>query len=301
MRGRADGGFILVFVLVLAGVLSTLAGAALMVSRSAATLARLGGDLAQADQLLAAGAAAAAFRLFHGGGAPADGALALDLAAGRVEVRIRDEGGLVDLNRSDPRLLAGLYRAAGNGRLRPDEFAERIVAWRERRDEERVTRPAAGGRAGAPAAGDERPDEGTRPPPRLFRSVEELARVPGIAAGDVAALAPYLTVYNFDGRVSLAGAPATVLAAFPGLNAEEARRIVALRRAAAGRPDEAEALERIRTSFGERLRFARAEAGPAFRLDLAARLADGLARTAQAVIAAGSDERPFHVLEWAEP
>lgn len=293
MSARAERGFVLVLVLMLAGLLAALATAALTVSRSSATLARLGDDLVQSESLLAAGTEGAAYLLFAQKRAPArlDG-MVLRLAAGSVEVRLRDEGGLVDLNRSDGRLLAGLYRALGRTGQKPEDFAALITAWRG-------DRPAGADPAGAAGATDDEAGEGKRR--RLFRSVEELAAVPGIAAGDVAALAPYLTVYNFDGRISLGGAPETVLAAFPGLGREEVRQLLALRRAVRGRDDAAAELERIRSRYGDRLALARGAPGPAFRLSLTARLADGLTGRAENVIVAGDRDVPFRVLVWTRP
>lgn len=299
---RADRGFVLVLVLILAALLAALATAALTVSRSSATLARLGDELVQAETLLSAGTEGAAYLLFAQGRAPAivDG-MVLRLLAGSVEIRLRDEGGLVDLNHSDGRLLAGLYRALGLSRLKPEDFAALVTAWRGD-PPEGDERASATENAGSEAGNETGNEAGEGRRHRLFRSVDELAAVPGIGASDVAALAPYLTVYNFDGRISLGGAPEMVLAAFPGLGSQEVRQILAQRRAARGRDDAAAELERLRGRYGGKLALARGAAGPAFRLSLTARLTQGLTSTAENVIVAGNrDDDPFRILLWTRP
>ena len=132
--------------------------------------------------------------------------------AARVQVRIIDEQGKVDLNTSQPVLLAGLLRALGLEPPEAERLAGAIVDWR---DPDTLTQPAGGGEdgdyeaAGLPYGAKDAP----------FDTQAELLQVLGMTPQLYARAAPHLTVFSGRDTPDPAFASAVVLAAM-GLDGE---------------------------------------------------------------------------------
>lgn len=131
-----------------------------------------------------------------------------------VRVRIVDESGKVDLNRSDASLLAALLRGAGAEPGQAEALAAAILDWR---DADGLTQPAGGAEdpdyaaAGLPYGAKDAP----------FESVAEVEQVLNMTPALYARLAPLLTVYG-SGSPMREFAPLEVLSAM-GLDPEQER------------------------------------------------------------------------------
>lgn len=284
---RGQDGYISVAVLMIAGLLAALVAATIQVSRPTAGYARLNVDDLQADALLQAGVSAAAYALFAARREPGQvSGLVVPFETGAVRLSAASEAGRIDLNGAPPQLLAGIYREIGGTAMTPEQFAGRVVDWRDRDN-----RPA---RAGA-----ERPDYvgaglGYGPRNAPFTSVEELLLVLGMTRPEYDRLAPYITVFNPEGMIDPLSAPLRVLAAVPRLDARQAEALVsALRSESPERRERNRLLQTYREflSIGER---------HVFRVGVEARLLGGFSKSVEAVIMQTGDADLFDVLAWIE-
>jgi general secretion pathway protein K len=285
------GGFILVAVLGVMTLLASLLGGTTVLVRAAFEGMQAKSDDLALDGLMQAGLDLAAYELYGLKLAPAqiDGQ-EIRLDSGTVTLSVSDEAGRIDLNGADPALLAAAYRAVGGRRLRPEEFAARVVAWRDRYE------PKDGQAAskGALTAASPRPDDGARAHRREgFRQVGELRWLPGVDPAEVEALAGLLTVNNPGGKVDVTSAPPPVLLALPGLQAPLVQQILVLRR----RPD---GPDRLLSLLKGQERFVVTKGGSAHRVRLEARRGAGGTRRAEAVITrAPAKLAPYFVVEWS--
>ncbi len=189
----------------------------LWVSAAAAVLAMGFLDWARADASLNRNAEAAIQARLASEGALA--AAAYEMASGKlalergraeltvrldgveVQVTVRGELGLIDLNKARQDLLAGLAEATGVDRKAAALAAKAITAWRD------VPKSKTQGQVVQPKLlGDRlasRRDHG-------FDHVNELRLVPGLDPAVVDKLAPWLTVYSGSDQVDADLAPATV-------------------------------------------------------------------------------------------
>ena len=97
-----------------------------------------------------------------------------------VDVALRDEGDLIDLNSAPAEMLRAAFMIAGLGSTRAEALAESVVLWRT---------PVAGERPALPGLPYAAPGE-------KFRDVDELELVPGFDQALLARLMPHLTVYT---------------------------------------------------------------------------------------------------------
>ena len=138
----------------------------------------------------------------------------------RVEVRLVDENGKIDLNQADPTLLAAFFQVLGVDQEQAARLASAILDWR---DPDSLTQ-AAGGAEDDDYAAAERP-YGAKD--ASFESVAELEQVLGMTPELYALAAPHLTVYSGRTRPDPAFASSEVLQAM-GLDADQ---VIARRRA----------------------------------------------------------------------
>jgi general secretion pathway protein K len=122
----------------------------------------------------------------------------------RVEVKIVDENGKIDLNQADAALLTEFIRAFEPDQQRAAQLASFILDWR---DPDSLTQPAGGGEdadyasAGLPYGAKD----------GEFESVAELEQVMGFTPDLYAKMAPHLTVFSGRVRPDPAFASAQVL------------------------------------------------------------------------------------------
>ena len=254
MRPRARGGEALILVLWLVVLLATVGAAVAAHARSASRVAvnvraraaaRYAAEsgveaaVAELEAQLAARPDAMARRAYLNA---VDRALATTepqaLGDARFQVALVDASARLDLNLAGEEALAALFAQLGA----PDGgrgAARAVQGWLG----------AEGLRDGVGAAGGPRRR-------RQSRSLDDLARVPGVSPALARAAAPHLTV-DGDGRVNLAGASAAVRAAARGETVGEPTRLLIVSRGwLVGSPltHEIQAVYAVR---GDRLAFVR--------------------------------------------
>ncbi|RDZ27568.1 general secretion pathway protein GspK [Lysobacter silvisoli] len=210
-------------------------------------------------------------------------------AGARVEVKLIDENGKVDLNQADANLLTALIQSAGGIEQQADaaQLASAIMDWR---DPDPLTQIAGGA---------EDPDYASAGLPygakdAEFESVAELQQVLGFTPALYAKLEPYLTVYSGRAQPDPAFAAGPVLDAM-GLNGTE---LVAQRnrRNSNGMPEAGSGIP------GE-LPGLVGEGSGTYSIDSRARLSDGRESVLRVVVRAGGGAVPgmaYTPLRWEE-
>ncbi len=209
---RGQRGIALVAVLWALVLLAVIAATVLSESRTQSRLARNFLDAAQAEALADGGV----YRAMEGlarpnaaGGWRVDGTVyAWARPEGEVRIRIEDEGGKIDLNRANGRLLGNLFLAAG---LEPGRAEALAAAVQDFRDADDTRRPD--GAEDSDYAGAGLP-HGAKDAP--FDAVEELAQVTGMTREIYAAVAGAITVHARTRRPDAKVAPPLVIAALQG-------------------------------------------------------------------------------------
>jgi general secretion pathway protein K len=286
-------GVVLVTVLWSIALLSALAMAAAVSFRGFAGVAGVDRNRIQGDALLTAGLEAAA------GTVDALGAMSgteiesvVALSTGSVRAHISDEGGRIDIGKAPVELLASLFRAAGAPPAAADDIARRIAELRDRNDGDRPN----GGRANAsvrrtPSAAPQKP--GAEP---IFTDLRDLARVGGVAPQWIAAMAPLATVFGNE-TVNPLTAPPAVIAALPGVTGPALAAFLEMRRAPAADPEQL--AQMLGQALGPAQRFVAPRPQRVLSVELTARLANGYAAAARAVIVRlPQDREPYRILAW---
>lgn len=283
-------GFVLPSVLGIMVLFAGVVGALTLLVRAGVDDARLAVDDLDVASLMKAGLELAGYQLLllQSPAAGLDGQQ-IRLDAGTVTLAVRAESARIDLNGSDPQLLAGAWRAARLKGMPPEVFAARVADWRDADDD--VTDPN-----GAEAGAYEADGRTYRPANAEFRSVDDLRWVLGVKVADVVALKPYLTVANPAGTIDLWDAAPEVLGAIPGLTPPTVARILKLR---ANRTDKVK--DQLMTLVGEAQALVTTEPPVAYRVSLDVLSNRGARRKASAVIARdGTQRAPYRVIWWSE-
>jgi len=207
-------GAALVLVLWLVALLTTTIAAFALTARVEHLQGRTLGDMAAGQELAHAGVDYALSRMRGTATQPAwraDGRpYNWQFDGHRIELRIVDETGKVDLNQADRPLLEGLLRALGTEQVRAQQVAGAILDWRDADD---LKQPSGGAEsADYAAAGYPYGAKNAR-----FDSMGELQRLLGMDAALYAQLVPNITVFG-AARPNPRFAPAPVLTAM-GLDA----------------------------------------------------------------------------------
>lgn len=233
-HGRSQSGLALVLVLWVLTLLSLIAAGFLTSSRSEMLAARARIDAARAETLADGAVHWAIERLLlrtaleDAGqtGAqllPIDGRpVVVPVEGGRAEVRVQDMGGLVDLNAAEAPLIEGLLVAVGVDPELSGRLADRILDFRDPDD-----RPRIGGAEDADYRAAGLPYEAKDAP---FDRVDELRQVPEMTPEILERLAPFVTTLSGARGIDPTVAPATVLAAVPGLAGPQRELILEARR-----------------------------------------------------------------------
>lgn len=201
----------------------------------------------------------------------------------KLEIRVVDEQGKIDLNAAQPALLAALFRTLGVERAEADRIAGAIVDWR---DVDTLTQPGGGAEDGD-YAGAERP-YGAKDAP--FETTAELQQVLGMTPALFARAAPHLTVFSGRDPPDATTASAQVLSAM-GL---DARTLIAQRERwnpESGLPPAASAGQALAGGSGTYSIWSRA------------RLRDGREALLRVVVRAGGTGQPgvaYMPLQWEE-
>jgi general secretion pathway protein K len=274
-------GVVLITVLWSIALLSALAMAASTSFRGFVGVVTIERDRVRADALLTAGLEAAAGIVIGANDTPlTETDTRVSLANGEVQVRVSDEGGRIDIGRAPVELLASLFRSVGVKDA--DAAAQRVELWRNPGGPAPTTRKVAPGEAPSKAAVAD----------LAFTDIRQLANVPEIPADWVAAVAPLITVYGAE-TVNPLTAPEAVIEALPGMDRARALTFLNMRRQYPGDFD------RIAGLLGPAQQYTAAKQQQIVSVDLRARLSDGYATGARAVIVLlRQDNQPYRVLAW---
>jgi general secretion pathway protein K len=296
------GGYILVAVLSVMLLLTGFMAAGSLLVRSALHGAVVGESTLALRGLTDGGLELVAYQLFVHKLKPSlvDGRR-LKFAGGTITPSIVGESGKIDLNGADPKLLAGLFASAGLDANAVAALVTHIVAMRGAnpkpgpgapRDPLLTGVPVQGlDGSGAPSAPNAAPAAMQRR--RGYQSVDQLRDTPDLPRSDFKRLAPFLTVYNPDGKVDVMSAGRAVLSAIPGLSRPDIDLLLAHR--GAGLPDAILPLVQNAAAY------VKATPGPAYDVRIEATSASGETRAIEVVVAASkSREAPYLVLDWRD-
>lgn len=139
----------------------------------------------------------------------------------RVEVRVQDEIGKIDLNAADGSVLKQLFISAGVGVDEAGTLADRVVAWRAARDQDNPDDMDQASKAAA--------NTSFRPRNGPFQSVDELQLVAGMTPELFERIAPAITVYSKQSSIDQQVAPKEALMALPDMDAQKANAIIVAR------------------------------------------------------------------------
>lgn len=141
----------------------------------------------------------------------ADGAVrTFAFGGGTIRAGLEDEAGKIDLNVAPLPLLAGLFRAVGEGPAQAASLAAAIAEWK-------AERAGKWADIGAPR----------RPGP--FLAIEELRALPLMTRELYERVRPFVTVHSGRAGIDPETAPPTVLRALPGARPGEIEAFIAAR------------------------------------------------------------------------
>ncbi len=228
---RQQSGIALTIVLWVITLLSVVATNFAYSMRTETNITRNNMERTRARHLAEAGVRAAVWALSHPDAEArwrSDGqSRRLAIGGGVVEVRVRREAGLIDLNKASPAIIEGLLQVFEVDPDRRDQLVNAIQDWRDKDDLRRVN--GAEDREYI-AAGR---DQGAKDAP--FDAVSELQTVLGMTPELFRKLEPFLTVHAGSARIDTGAAPLEVLLAQPGIDAAGAQTLLAQRDGAAAR------------------------------------------------------------------
>ncbi|TAN42733.1 MAG: hypothetical protein EPN25_02370 [Nitrospirae bacterium] len=150
-----------------------------------------------------------------------------ETGTGHYSVRIIDEGGKVDINRTPDVILRNLLHNRGLKQEDADMIVDAIMDWRDADDLHRINGAESDYYMSLPNPYKARNAD--------FETLEELLLVKGVTAellyggAGTKGLIDLLTINSRTGKVNLNSAPREVLMAVPGMSAEDADAILANR------------------------------------------------------------------------
>ena len=202
MRGKSEEGIALIAVLWTLTLLSIIAAALSLETRSNTRIAHNMAEYAAARAAADAGIQRAILDLVASPGAPkdtgkfrADGTVyAWPFAKSTVHISVQDERGKINLNEAPEALLAALFGSVGVDPGKAQSLADAVADFRDADDFLRARGAEEGDyRAAGLAWG---------PKNAPFEAVEELQQVLGMTAETYQRVAPYLTIYSLAGEIN---------------------------------------------------------------------------------------------------
>ncbi len=296
-------GIALVIVLWGLVLLAVIAAAFTTETRTEVTLARNLVENAKAKALAAAGVHAAMLGLHRREVEKrwrADGTVySMASGEGEVSIVIDDEAGKIDLNAAPDELIQGLLVAVGLADGEAQALTAAIADFRDADDETHL--------GGAEDAEYRAAGLAWGPKNKPFEAVEELHQVLGMTRQVYALAAPGLTVHSRSKGVDVTVAPAIVLLALPGVDAEAVEAFTEQRQArtGAGEPGAGQRAgaelggARITTLPGLGRQYASRSRGRVFTVRAEARVRSGAVFVREAVISMTRNiEKPFNTHAW---
>jgi type II secretory pathway component PulK len=225
----------------------------------------------------------------------------VDLGATRVtEIAIRDATGLVDLNRAEAPLLAGLFTRVAESEADPEKFAEQLVAWRNKhggKKPEDDTQDASATRQDDANEADQNEQQNDLPtvPPPFFSTAQLYAT--GVAdTPAIDRLMPYVALYSHGGRVNPMAAPEPVLRSVPEIAPAD---IALLRDAQSRRNADTPAVQAVISKYEDFLTLAESSV---YLVEIRIAAGDGLivgSRVRATIVLDAEGEAPYRVLAWS--
>jgi type II secretory pathway component PulK len=197
MSPTSQSGFSLPLVLLVIGALAAVAVLANLTARGNARGAAAATALAQADALAETGVALALLELDRqrparvkqaAASVPSPWRLDCRLDPGTLHLTTQDEGGKIDLNYADARLLTALFVGLGVARARAQALADAIIDYRDTDDDRR---PFGAERDDYIEAGRTAGPKNAR-----FTDVAEVHAVLGMTQDLARRITPYVTVHS---------------------------------------------------------------------------------------------------------
>ena|SRR5436190_1048601 len=222
---KRNRGVALLLVLWLLALVLVLLGGFVLIARTEQLEARHLEDGARARYAAEAGLSRAVYELMR----PAletrwvaDGRpYTLDFDDTKIEVRVHDEGGKLDINAADDKTLLAVFALVGVEQDRATHLVDAIMDWRDPDD---LTHPNGAEKAEYQAAGL------TYGPANMpFATIGEFQQVLGMDYELFHKLHPYITVYSRNGRPNFGLSQAMLLQLVPGVTPEQAQQLVEMR------------------------------------------------------------------------
>lgn len=141
----------------------------------------------------------------------------------KVEVRLTDDSGKIDINTASDEILASLFMRSGVKEQQAIALAAAVQDWRDPDD---LTSPNGAEKRDYKAAG-----LSYGPANAPFNTVSELQQVLGMTYELYEKVEPALTMYSGRGDPNLAYAPLEALESIPGMTPEDAQQLIAQRQA----------------------------------------------------------------------
>lgn len=197
--------------------------------------------------------------------------LARDIGTTQVEVEVTDEAAFVDLNKSDPALVLGVFAQATAGGRQADA---------------------------GPVLSPDQVAAGLRQRSAPFQTTTELHDMPGLGEGQLRDVVRRTTTFSVDGRVNPLASDREVLASLPGVQPETLE--AAIRDRPDGTSDSPAQIAEMLADLSSAAPLLRQDAGPIYRVDVSARAGSARGRL-EATVWVGADRvRPYRVLAWHE-
>ncbi|WP_084143811.1 general secretion pathway protein GspK [Methylocapsa acidiphila] len=219
-----DDGFMIVAVLWILAALAALASVYALYVASTAAGARVGSDRIRAEALVTAGIELTAYRLLGAqeSARPTSGAFSFQLGEADVGVEFQSEGARIDLNLAPKELLAGLFKTLGAQPEAAQNYADRVIGWRNKDD-------VAGQSKESEVYRDAGLSYGPRKAP--FQNVDELRLVASLPPELVEKALPFVTVFNGRAEIDVILAAPEIVAALPKINPDMVAEILEKRQA----------------------------------------------------------------------
>jgi type II secretory pathway component PulK len=242
MRRSGERGIVLVAVLLMVAIMSVLVVAVTSLTRSGVAVQKLEQRRLATHLALRSGLESAKALILstpedqrvYFSGAP----VVLEIGGGiEAEVTIRDAAGLVDLNRTDLKLIDAMLMS-GLAKAGAETISSRIAEWRNKAEEKMKTEAQAQAATPAtqPAAGTDGAAKPQPPAPVIFLATDQLlalAEAEKLEAEEARALASRFTVFNPTGQLNPLAADDDVLLSVPGMMPEDLAALAAARRSRA--------------------------------------------------------------------
>jgi general secretion pathway protein K len=210
----------------------------------------------------------------------------MEFADAKIEIRITDETGKIDINLASEELLTGLFASLGMSEDEAATLAQRVIDWR---DNDNIK-----GFDGAEDDDYESEGYAYGAKDALFDTVPELQQVMGVSYEMYRQLEKAITVYSGSRNINLAYAGEQALMALEGVEREDARQFIQ---------------EREQTEKGDALPLlpngqtgAARGGGVAFSIIAKATLSNGHWAELDATIRLGGtvNGRPFRIMRWRD-